>query len=147
MAALDHGWLSTPAGERPELRLKRIYEQLAALVERFEPDVVAFEESYVGVDARTALSVGQARGAALVACANAGLPCVEYAPATVKQAVCGYGRADKAQVQHMVCAILTLPAPASFDASDALALGLCHGQTRRLGALVAAAGDVRIAAP
>ena len=79
-------------------------------MEAFEPDAVALEESFVGADARTALSVGQARGAVLVASALAGVECAEYAPAQVKQAVCGYGRAEKAQVARMVQAILALRA-------------------------------------
>src|SRR5204863_6306541 len=81
----------------------------------------------IGADARTALSVGQARGAVLVACAAAGVECTEYAPARVKQAVCGYGRAEKAQVQRMVKAILGLEAaPAPSHAADALAVAICH---------------------
>jgi len=127
VTALDYGWWSTPRSERPELRLKRIHDEIADLAERYSPDVAAVEESYVGIDARTALSVGQARGAALVACANAGVPCVEYPPALVKQAVCGYGRADKAQVQRMVRAILGLPKePTPHHAADALAVAICH---------------------
>jgi len=91
------------------------------------PDVVALEESYVGADARIALSVGQARGAVLVAASSAGVDCVEYAPARVKQAVCGYGRADKAQVQRMVKAILGLDElPRPHHAADALAVAICH---------------------
>ena len=93
----------------------------------FEADAVALEESFVGADARTALSVGQARGAVLVAGALAGVECAEYAPAQVKQAVCGYGRAEKAQVQRMVMAILGLrKAPSSHHASDALDVAICH---------------------
>jgi crossover junction endodeoxyribonuclease RuvC len=91
------------------------------------PDAVALEESFVGVDARTALSVGQARGAVLVAAALHGVECTEYAPARVKQAVCGYGRAEKAQVQRMVKAILGLQAlPTPNHAADALAVAICH---------------------
>ena len=91
------------------------------------PDAVALEESYVGADARIALSVGQARGAVLVAAASAGIDCVESAPARVKQAVCGYGRADKAQVQRMVTRILGLAEPpGSSHAADALAVAICH---------------------
>ena len=91
------------------------------------PDAVALEESFVGADARIALSVGQARGAVLVAAALAGVECTEYAPARVKQAVCGYGRAEKAQVQRMVKAILGLQAlPTPNHASDALAVAICH---------------------
>jgi crossover junction endodeoxyribonuclease RuvC len=85
------------------------------------------EESFVGADARTALSVGQARGAVLVAAASAGVECAEYAPARVKQAICGYGRAEKAQVQRMVMAILGLKAPPTpHHAADALAVAICH---------------------
>jgi crossover junction endodeoxyribonuclease RuvC len=112
---------------RPELRLKTIYDTVADLIDQFEPDGVAIEESFVGADARTALSVGQARGAVLVAAANAGVACVEYAPAHVKQAVCGYGRAEKAQVQRMVQAMLRLKVPpASSHEADALAVAICH---------------------
>lgn len=127
LRAVLHGWWQTAAGERPELRLKIIYDGVQELVEEHRPDVVALEESFVGVDARTALSVGQARGAVLVACAVAGVECAEYAPARVKQAVCGYGRAEKAQVQRMVQAILGLQAPPSpSHAADALAVAICH---------------------
>jgi crossover junction endodeoxyribonuclease RuvC len=136
LTALDHGWWSTPSGERPELRLKRIHDEIADLAERYAPDIAAVEDSYVGIDARTALSVGQARGAALVACATAGIPCVEYPPALVKQAVCGYGRADKAQVQRMVRAILGLPQePTPHHAADALAVAICHALASPLQAL------------
>ena len=124
--ALDHGWWQTPAGERPELRLKTIFERVQELVAAHAPDAVALEESFVGADARIALSVGQARGAVLVAAA-AGVVCAEYPPARVKQAVCGYGRAEKAQVQRMVRAILALDAnPTPHHAADALAVAICH---------------------
>ena len=127
LKAIGHGSWSTPAGERLELRLRTIFEGVAALVTEHEPDAVVLEESFVGADARIALSVGQARGAVLVAAALAGLECAEYAPARVKQAVCGYGRADKAQVQRMVKAILSLQAlPTPNHAADALAVAICH---------------------
>jgi crossover junction endodeoxyribonuclease RuvC len=97
------------------------------LIVRHEPDAVALEESFVGVDARTALSVGQARGAVLVASARAGVACAEYSPARVKQTVCGYGRAEKQQVQRMVRAILGLQSePTPTHAADALAVAICH---------------------
>jgi crossover junction endodeoxyribonuclease RuvC len=125
--ALDHGWWQTPVGQRPELRLKTIYEGVQGLIEEHRPDAVAIEESFVGVDARTALSVGQARGVVLVAAAVAGVECTEYAPARVKQAVCGYGRAEKAQVARMVKTILALDEPPrTSHASDALAVAICH---------------------
>jgi len=127
LKAIDHGWWQTPAKRRPELRLKTIFDGVTELIEDFGPDAVVLEESFVGVDARTALSVGQARGAVLVAAASFGLDCAEYAPSRVKQAVCGYGRAEKAQVQRMVTAILGLrSAPTPQHASDALAVAICH---------------------
>jgi crossover junction endodeoxyribonuclease RuvC len=107
--------------------LKTIFVGVQELVEQFDPDAVALEESLVGADAPTARSVGPARGALRVASALAGVECAEYAPATVKQAVCGYGRAEKAQVQRMVQAILGLKSPPSpSHAADALAVAICH---------------------
>ncbi|HEY8626673.1 MAG TPA: crossover junction endodeoxyribonuclease RuvC [Gaiellaceae bacterium] len=127
LRAIDHGWWQTAAGERPELRLKMIYEGVAGLIELHAPDAVVLEESFVGADARTALSVGQARGAVLVAAARAGVECAEYAPSRVKHAVCGYGRAEKAQVQRMVKAILGMSEePKPTHAADALAVAICH---------------------
>jgi crossover junction endodeoxyribonuclease RuvC len=127
LRALGHGWWRTPAGQRPEQRLRTIFDEVGALIEAYDPAAVALEESYVGADARTALSVGQARGAVLVACAVAGVDCAEYAPARVKQAVCGYGRAEKAQVQRMVKAILHMTTePSPTHAADALAVAICH---------------------
>jgi crossover junction endodeoxyribonuclease RuvC len=127
LRAIGHGSWSTPASERIERRLRTIFEGVAALVVEHTPDAVVLEESFVGADARIALSVGQARGAVLVAAALQGVECAEYAPARVKQAVCGYGRAEKPQVQRMVKAILglqTLPTP--NHAADALAVAICH---------------------
>ena len=127
LTAIVHGWWRTSPAERPELRLKTIFDGVRDLIERHGVAAVVLEESFVGVDARTALSVGQARGAVLVASALAGVECAEYPPATVKQAVCGYGRAEKAQVQRMVKAILGLPSPPKPDhAADALAVAICH---------------------
>jgi crossover junction endodeoxyribonuclease RuvC len=127
LKAVEFGWWQTPARERPELRLKQIHDAIAELIERHAPEAVVLEESFVGADARTALSVGQARGAVMVAAANAGVMCAEYAPARVKQTVCGYGRAEKQQVQKMVKAILGLPTePTPTHAADALAVAICH---------------------
>jgi crossover junction endodeoxyribonuclease RuvC len=127
LRAVDHGWWQTAAAQRPEQRLKTIFDAVEALVAEHEPDAVVLEESFVGVDARTALSVGQARGAVLVASARAGVACAEYPPAVVKQVVCGYGRADKQQVQKMVRAILGMEAePTPSHAADALAVAICH---------------------
>jgi crossover junction endodeoxyribonuclease RuvC len=129
-------WRTSPR-DRPEVRLKTIFDGVAALVAEHRPDAVALEESFVGADARTALFVGQARGAALVAAASAGVECTEYAPASVKQAVCGYGRAEKGQVQRMVRVILALDGePATSHEADALAVAICHALVPPLARLV-----------
>jgi crossover junction endodeoxyribonuclease RuvC len=134
-----HGCWSTPAGEDTVVRLKTIHDAVAALIAEHAPDAVALEESYVGADARIALSVGQARGAVLVAAANAGVDCREYAPARVKQAVCGYGRAEKGQMQRMVKMLLALPdLPKPHHAADALAVAICHALSPPLMQLEAA---------
>jgi crossover junction endodeoxyribonuclease RuvC len=138
LRAVVHGWWRTPARERPAVRLKRIADGVRALLAEHDPDAVAIEESYVGADARIALSVGQARGAVLVVCADADVDCAEYAPASVKQAVCGYGRADKEQVQKMVKAILSLDElPQPSHAADALAVAVCHALAPPLQRMVA----------
>jgi crossover junction endodeoxyribonuclease RuvC len=127
LRAVDHGWWRTDRSESRGRRLTTIFDAVSALLEVHRPDAVALEDSFVGADARIALSVGQARGVVLVASVRAGLDCSEYAPARVKQAVCGYGRADKEQVGRMVAAILSLPErPRSSHAADALAVAICH---------------------
>jgi crossover junction endodeoxyribonuclease RuvC len=125
--AVTHGRWRTRPRDRLEARLLVIFDGVAQLIREHAPDAVAVEESYVGADARIALSVGQARGAALVAAATAGVDCAEYAPSVVKQSVCGYGRADKGQVQRMVRTILALPEePPTSHEADALAVAICH---------------------
>jgi crossover junction endodeoxyribonuclease RuvC len=130
LKASVYGCWTTPAGQRQDLRLKTIFDGVAALIAEHAPDAVALEESYVGADARIALSVGQARGAVLVACAAAGVAAAEYAPAHVKQAVCGYGRADKTQVARMVKLVLGVEIT-NNHASDALAVAICHATAPR----------------
>ena len=127
LRATCHGWWRTSPRSPLATRLLTIFEGVRELIAQHTPDAVALEESYVGADARIALSVGQARGAVLVAASSAGVACVEYAPARVKQAVCGYGRADKQQVGRMVKTILALDAvPEPNHAADALAVAICH---------------------
>jgi crossover junction endodeoxyribonuclease RuvC len=127
LTAVEYGWWQTSPRDPPAARLKRIHDEVTDLIARHEPAAAALEESFVGADARIALSVGQARGAALVACAVADVPCAEYPPATVKQAVCGYGRAEKDQMQRMVRAVLGLAEiPRPHHAADALAVAICH---------------------
>ena len=127
LRALEFGVWRTSPREAPALRLKAISDGVDDLIDRHSPDAVVLEESFVGADARTALSVGQARGAVLVACARAGVEAAEYAPNRVKQMICGYGHADKTQVQRMVKVVLGLPEPPHPDhAADALAVAICH---------------------
>jgi crossover junction endodeoxyribonuclease RuvC len=127
LRAVASGCWRTSAREQLDARLLTIFEGVRALIAEHEPDAVALEESYVGADARIALSVGQARGAVLVAAAAAGVECAEHAPARVKQTVCGYGRAEKGQVQRMVKLILVLDAePRTSHEADAFAVAICH---------------------
>jgi crossover junction endodeoxyribonuclease RuvC len=127
LRAIGQGVWRTPARTPLHERLMTIFAGVQALLAEHAPDAVALEESFVGADARIALSVGQARGAVLVAAASAGVECAEYAPARVKQAVCGYGRADKGQIERMVKIVLGLEtAPGSSHEADALAVAICH---------------------
>lgn len=119
------------AAAAPE-RLRIIYEAVSRLVAEHRPDAVAVEQVFVHRNPDSALKLGQARGAAICAAVMAGLPVSEYPPATVKQAVVGTGRATKEQVQHMVCALLKLPARPQADAADALAVALCHAHSANL---------------
>jgi crossover junction endodeoxyribonuclease RuvC len=139
LAALDYGVVRTQAGEPPERRLCAIAERVAELIELHAPAAVALEDLYVGGNPRTILSVGQARGAVLAACGAAGVPASGYPPSAVKLAVCGFGHAGKGQVKHMVRTLLGLAAPPESDhASDALAVAICHAQTVRVPARMAA---------
>ena len=108
-------------------RLRRIYRQLSLSLEKHRPEVVALEEVFHAVNARTALKLGQARGVALLAAAESGAEIFEYSPLEVKKSVVGYGRADKQQVQLMVSVLLHLDKkPEPHDAADALAVAICH---------------------
>lgn len=108
-------------------RLTIVYSRLLELFAEHQPDVVAVEEVFHAANTKTALKLGQVRGVALLAAATCKLPIAEYAPLAVKSAVSGYGMADKQQVQFMVTRLLHLPAPTeTLDASDALAIAICH---------------------
>jgi len=133
LTALAFGVIQTPAGEPLVRRLQTIYRELRALATEWKPAVAAVEELFFSANARTAMSVGQARGVALLATADVGLEIAEYTPMEVKQAVTGYGNADKAQMQEMVRLLLRLPqAPSPDDAADALAVAICHLNSARL---------------
>ncbi len=124
---VTYGAIETHAGEPMERRLLALHSELCAILREFRPSQAAVERLFFGRNATTALTVGQARGVALLALAEAGVPVVEYTPAEVKQAMAGFGRADKLQMQRMVQALLGLPAiPQPDDAADALAIALCH---------------------
>ena len=119
--------------ERPlEQRLLLLLTGLRELIAEHRPDEVAMEEVFVRRNVASALVLGQARGAALCAVAEAGLPLHEYAPASIKLAVAGSGRAEKAQIQRMVRVLLNLPKAPAEDAADALACALCHAHSRTL---------------
>ncbi|MDX3774926.1 crossover junction endodeoxyribonuclease RuvC [Chromatiaceae bacterium AAb-1] len=126
--------------ELPE-RLLQIFNGVSEIIRQNTPTVFAIEQVFLARNADSALKLGQARGAAIVAAKYAGLDVYEYSARQVKQAVVGTGAADKAQVQHMVKTLLKLPASPQADAADALAVALCHGHTQQ--SLVSLAGQAR----
>ncbi|MBM4236374.1 MAG: crossover junction endodeoxyribonuclease RuvC [Firmicutes bacterium] len=126
------GCIRTTKDSEPELRLLTIYDRITELVTEYSPQALAVEKIFFSKNVRTALQVGEARGVVLLAAARAGILLFEYTPLQVKQAVAGYGRAEKAQVQKMVQLLLKLQRqPAVDDEADAMAVALCHLQNRR----------------
>lgn len=137
LTAVDYGVLSTTAESTMADRLKTLYHGLIELIDRHQPSEVAIE-SFIARNLRTALVVGQARGVAILAAANSGLPVYDYTPLRVKQQVSGYGRGDKVQIQRMVTMLLGLTSlPQPDDAADALAVAICHIQESRLSRIIA----------
>lgn len=133
-----HGCIETGADTPLPERLRHIFQQLTELCRTHRPAVMAVEELFFSRNATTAFTVGQARGVALLAGAEAGLAVTEYTPMQVKQAVTGYGRADKRQVQEMVRLLLRLTSvPKPDDAADALAVAIAHAHAGRIGELEA----------
>ena len=127
---VDYGCIYTEPDMRLPQRLQRIFEGVQMLFDRYQPESVAMEELFFNKNVKTALLVGQARGAALISAANRTEELYEYTPLQVKQAVAGYGRADKYQVQIMVQTILGLKElPKPDDAADALAVAICHANS------------------
>jgi crossover junction endodeoxyribonuclease RuvC len=136
LKALAFGAIRTSAKQPLPTRLHAVYRGVKELALEWKPSAAAVEELFFSSNVRTAMSVGQARGVALLALADAGLSVAEYTPLTVKQAVTGYGGADKAQVQEMVRLLLGLAeAPKPDDAADALAVAICHLNSVSLAAL------------
>jgi len=137
---VDNGAVFTDSEKDFPLRLQRIYRDLTAVIERYRPEVVALENIFFAKNVQSALKLGQARGAAIVAGVNAGLPVYEYSALQVKQAVVGHGKSAKVQVQQMLKILLNLPEVAQEDASDALAVAVCHAHSFALNALRRHAG-------
>lgn len=133
LSVVDYGVIVTPPDLAMPMRLLELYRQLKAILLLHQPESGAVEKLFFQRNVRTALSVGQARGVSLLALAETGLDVAEYTPLEVKQAVAGYGGADKQQVQHMVKALLNLKEiPSPDDAADALAVAICHTHSARM---------------
>ncbi|MBR0596381.1 crossover junction endodeoxyribonuclease RuvC [Sinanaerobacter chloroacetimidivorans] len=123
-----YGAVTTDSSMEMPDRLKHLYQQIMEIIQEYEPDVASIEELFFNTNTKTAILVGQARGVAILACANSGLEINEYTPLQIKQGLVGYGRAEKKQIQSMVKAILNLTeVPKPDDTADALAAAICHG--------------------
>jgi crossover junction endodeoxyribonuclease RuvC len=140
--AIDYGTIETAAANPMHHRLLELHTALGDLIERHNPEAMAIEQLFFSRNVTTAIAVGQARGVALLIAAQAGISVTEYTPAEVKQAISGYGNADKQQVQAMVQLLLELENPPhQDDAADALAVALCHRQSHAFRERVSAAGS------
>ena len=127
---LEYGAITTPAGMPTPQRLQKIYQEMVRYLHKYQPDAVAVEELFFNSNQKTAITVAQARGVIIISVVNAGIPLYEYTPLQIKQAVTGYGRADKQQIQNMVKMLLNLTViPKPDDAADALAAAICHAHS------------------
>ncbi len=136
-SVLDYGAVTTEASMKLSQRLLVLNNRLEELIQQHKPDAVAIEELFFNKNIKTALTVGHGRGVAVLAAARSGVDIFEYTPLQVKQSVVGYGRAEKAQIQQMVKALLNLKAiPKPDDVADALAVAICHGNSHRMGAIL-----------
>lgn len=133
---VDNGAIFTDKAKDFPSRLERIYRGLAEVIETYRPDAVAVENIFFSNNVQSVLKLGQARGAAIVAGVIAGLPVFEYTALQVKQAVVGNGKAAKQQVQQMIKVLLNLPEIAQEDASDALAVAVCHANSSGLAGML-----------
>ena len=129
---VDNGIIKTRSSEALPLRLKTIYDGLTAVLKEYAPEAVAVEQVFMSKNPKAALTLGHARAAAVLAAVNLNLDAHEYSALQVKSAVVGYGHAGKPQVQHMVKVLLNLPEVAQEDAADALAVAICHANSRTL---------------
>lgn len=124
----EYGAITTPAGQKLTDRLRDIYESVGTLIEKHKPDAFSIEELFFNTNVKTAISVAHGRGVCILAATVLNIPVFEYTPLQIKQAVAGYGRAQKGQVQRMVTQMLGLNAvPKPDDVADALAIAMCHG--------------------
>lgn len=129
-SVIEYGAVTTEAGTPMSQRLKILYNDLSGIIEKHKPDAFAVEELFFNKNIKTALTIGHARGVTVLAAANACVPIYEYTPLQVKQAVVGYGRAEKLQIQQMVKILLNLrEIPKPDDVADALAVAICHGHS------------------
>lgn len=127
---LEYGAITTPAGQPFADRLLMIYQQMQEVISMYKPDAMSVEKLYFNTNTTTAIDVAQARGVILLSARQAGVPCFEYTPLQVKQAVVGYGRAEKRQVIEMTKKILSLSrTPHPDDVADALAIAICHAHS------------------
>ncbi len=134
LVAVSYGIISTPKEATPPARLEMLFDDLNKLLKKHKPDTAAVEKLFFSKNVTTALAVGQARGVIMLCLQKAGIDPFEYTPNEVKQAVAGYGSADKKQVQEMVRALLQLDKiPKPDDAADALAIAITHLNTNRYG--------------
>ena len=125
-----YGTVRTPADMSTEKRLGSIYRDTGLLIEKYSPDAASVEELFFNTNITTGIRVAEARGVLLLCCSNYGIPVYEYTPLQAKQAVVGYGRAEKNQIISMVTRILSLPEPPKpDDAADALAIAICHAHS------------------
>jgi len=125
-----NGAIRLKSGMPMAAKLEKIFADLTAIITHYQPEIVAIEDVFYAVNVKTALKLGQVRGVAMLAASSSGLQVAEYSPLSIKSAVVGYGRADKFQVQQMVTRLLNLAtAPEPTDASDALAIAICHIHT------------------
>jgi crossover junction endodeoxyribonuclease RuvC len=129
---VDNGIIKTRSSEALPLRLKTIYDGLTSILREFSPEAVAVEQVFLAKNPRAALTLGHSRGSAVLSAVNLGLEVHEYSALQVKSAVVGYGHAGKQQVQQMVKALLNLPEVAQEDAADALAVAICHANSRTM---------------
>ena len=131
-STVEYGAITTPAHTPLENRLKTIYDEMTLLFANFRPDAMSVEELFFNSNAKTAIAVGQARGVIILSAVENGVPIYEYTPLQVKQALTGYGRASKMQIQQMMRTMLGLSEiPKPDDGADALAIAVCHGNSVR----------------